>query len=125
MNHHCFHAAWGSLALDYLAIQASSISVECTFSAGGITISKCCNQLGGDIVEALLFMKSALQGETLFRDIPSSTNKPMLVADESDDNDSAALEEGFGVWDACLADELDEGEDDEDIEGDFSSLFAI
>lgn len=125
MNHHRFHAAWGSLALDYLAIQASSVSAERAFSAGGITISKRRNRLGGDIVEALQFMKSALRGETLFRDIPSSTNEPTLVADESDNDDSAALEEGFGVWDACLADEPDEGEDDEDIEEDFSSLFAI
>jgi hypothetical protein len=66
-----------------------------------------------------------LHRETLFRDIPSSTNEPMLVADKSDVNDSAALEEGFGVWDACLADELDEGEDNEAIKEDFSSLFAI
>jgi hypothetical protein len=67
-------------------------------------------------------MKSALHGETLFGE--SSTNESTLVADESDD-DSAALEEGFGVWDACLADEPDEGEDNEDIEEDFSSLFTI
>ncbi|KAJ7800172.1 hypothetical protein B0H14DRAFT_2616394 [Mycena olivaceomarginata] len=95
------------------------------FSAGGITISKHYNRLGGDLVKALQFMKSALHRETLFHDIPSSTNEPMLVADESDDGDSAALEEGFGVWDACLADGLDEGEDDEDIEEDFSSLFTV
>jgi hypothetical protein len=49
----------------------------------------------------------------------------MLVADESDDNDSAALKEGFSVWDACLADEPDEGEDNGDIKEEFSSLFAI
>jgi hypothetical protein len=48
----------------------------------------------------------------------------MVVADESDD-DSAALEEGFSVWDACLADEPDEGKDDGDIEGDSSSLFSV
>jgi hypothetical protein len=47
------------------------------------------------------------------------------VADESDDNDSAALKEEFGVWDACLADEPEKGKDDGDIEEDFSSLFAI
>jgi len=56
--------------------------------------------------------------------MPSSTNEPTLVADESDNNDSAALEEGFGVWDACLADELDEGKDDENIKEVFS-LFNI
>jgi hypothetical protein len=65
MNHHHFHAAWGSLALDYLAIQASSVSAECTFSVGGITVSKRRNQLGGDIVEALQFMKSALRGNPI------------------------------------------------------------
>jgi hypothetical protein len=40
-------------------------------------------------------------------------------------NDSVALKEGFGVWDACLADEPDEGENNRDIEGDSSSLFGV
>ncbi|KAJ7302567.1 hypothetical protein DFH08DRAFT_826453 [Mycena albidolilacea] len=34
---------------------------------------------------------------------------------------NSALKEGFGVWNACLADEPDEGEDDRDIEEDFST----
>jgi hypothetical protein len=29
------------------------------------------------------------------------------------------------VWDACLADEPDEGEDDGDIEEDFSRFFTV
>ena len=52
-NWQCYHPAWGSLAQDYLAIMSSSISSEHAFLQGGITISKWCSRLKGDIVEAL------------------------------------------------------------------------
>ena len=39
---------------------ASSVSSERAFSAAGITISKRCNRLKGDIVEALQFLKFGL-----------------------------------------------------------------
>ncbi|KAJ3495089.1 hypothetical protein NMY22_g19981 [Coprinellus aureogranulatus] len=44
---------WASLARDYLAIMALSVSSERAFSAAGITISKRRNALKADIVEAL------------------------------------------------------------------------
>ena len=51
------YPTWASLARDYLAVMASSVSSECAFSSAGITVSKRRNQLKGDIVEALQCMK--------------------------------------------------------------------
>ncbi|KDQ58811.1 hypothetical protein JAAARDRAFT_106105, partial [Jaapia argillacea MUCL 33604] len=55
-NAHWF-PTWASLARDYLAIMATSVSSEQAFSSAGITITKCCNCLKGDIVEALQALK--------------------------------------------------------------------
>ncbi|KAG6913491.1 hypothetical protein DXG01_006460 [Tephrocybe rancida] len=64
---------WASLARDYLAIMASSVSSERAFSAAGITISKRQNRLRGDVVEALQFLKCAIRSDLLFREpAPSS-----------------------------------------------------
>ena len=54
---------WASLAKDYLSIMVSLVSSERAFSSAGITISKHRNQLKGDIVEALQFIKCLLQKE--------------------------------------------------------------
>jgi hypothetical protein len=59
---------WASLARDFLAIMASSVSSERAFSAAGITISKRRNRLKGDIVEALQFLKCLLRKDLLFRE---------------------------------------------------------
>ncbi|PCH40503.1 hypothetical protein WOLCODRAFT_57295, partial [Wolfiporia cocos MD-104 SS10] len=48
---------WASLARDYLAVMASSVSSERAFSSAGITISKRRNHLKADIVEALQLLK--------------------------------------------------------------------
>ncbi|PPQ88604.1 hypothetical protein CVT26_004368, partial [Gymnopilus dilepis] len=47
------YPTWASLARDYLAIMASSVSSERAFSSAGITISKRRSRLKGDIVEAI------------------------------------------------------------------------
>lgn len=52
-----FGEVWASLARDYLAIMASSVSSERAFSSAGITITKRRNRLKGDVVEALQFLK--------------------------------------------------------------------
>lgn len=44
--------------------------------------------------------------------MPCSSNEPTLDDDEVSDEEEA---EGLGIWDKCLADEEDVGEDDEDI----------
>jgi hypothetical protein len=75
---------WASLALDYLAIMASSVSSERAFSAGGITLSRRRNRLKGDIVEALQVLKCAIRKELLVRPpMPSS----MFEQDIGDDDD--------------------------------------
>jgi hypothetical protein len=56
---------WGSLARDYLAIMASSVSSERVFSSAGIIISKRRNRLKGDIVEALQFLKCIIRRDLL------------------------------------------------------------
>jgi hypothetical protein len=49
---------------------ASLVSSERAFSSAGITISKCCNWLKGDIVEALQCMKMVYRSDLMFREIP-------------------------------------------------------
>jgi hypothetical protein len=50
---------------------ASSISSERAFSAAGITISKRCNRLQGDIVEAIEVNKSLKHCDLIFRKVLS------------------------------------------------------
>ncbi|EMD31003.1 hypothetical protein CERSUDRAFT_69644 [Gelatoporia subvermispora B] len=73
-GHH--YPVWASLARDYLAIMATSVSSKRTFSSAGITITKWRNRLKGDIVEALQLLKSALRKSLfLFECGPSSTTE--------------------------------------------------
>ena len=62
------YPTWQSLARDYLVIMASSVSSERAFSSAGITITKWCNRLDGDIVEALQFLKSMIHQDLMLRD---------------------------------------------------------
>ncbi|EPQ59871.1 hypothetical protein GLOTRDRAFT_23951, partial [Gloeophyllum trabeum ATCC 11539] len=55
-NAHRF-PTWAALARDYLAVMATSVSSERTFSSAGITITKHRNRLKGDIVEAFQVLK--------------------------------------------------------------------
>ena len=52
---------------------ASSVSSERSFSAAGITISKCRNRLKEDIVEALQCLKCLYHEELIFREVLTST----------------------------------------------------
>jgi hypothetical protein len=45
-----------------MTIMSSLVSSEQAFSSAGITISKCCNQLNSDIVEALQVLKCMIKG---------------------------------------------------------------
>ncbi|EMD37571.1 hypothetical protein CERSUDRAFT_65209 [Gelatoporia subvermispora B] len=77
-GHH--YPVWASLARDYLAIMATSVSSERAFSSAGITITKRRNRLKGDIVEALQLLKSALRKSLfLFKCGPSSATESVLV----------------------------------------------
>jgi hypothetical protein len=64
---------WASLAHDYLAIMASSVSSEQAFSSAGITISKRRNRLKGDIVKALQCLKCMIQKNLIFQQDPALT----------------------------------------------------
>jgi hypothetical protein len=64
---------------------ASSVSSERAFSSAGITISKRCNCLDGDIVEALQCLKSLLNQDVSLNVFPT-------VADEESLLDSADLQ---------------------------------
>jgi hypothetical protein len=59
---------------DYLAIMASSISSKRAFLLASITISKWCNQLDANIVEALQCLKELIEQDLILRDIASLGN---------------------------------------------------
>ena len=103
---------------------ATSVSSERAFSAAGIMISKRRNRLGGDIVEALQFLKCFYRRDLLFREaedpsIASETQSDIQTPLKDHSNDS---EEG---WDELIEDadaepvvfgDLDmQGNDDDDV----------
>ena len=91
---------------------ASSVSSERAFSQGGITITKRCSRLKGDIVEALQCLKCSIRHDLLFRaPAPSSLVENELEelceitvepGGESEILDGAEEEEG---WDALFLDD--------------------
>jgi hypothetical protein len=94
----------------------SSVSSEHAFSQGGITISKCCSCLKGDIVEALQCIKCAIQHDLLFREPSPSSTLELDECDEElvdvaggnsgDPEEESAVEE-FS-WDELLIEDEDE-----------------
>ena len=104
------YPTWASLARDYLAIMASSVSSEQAFSAAGITVSKRRNRLQGDIIEALECIKCLLHQDLLFREVLS-------MAQLESELEGLVLDKGLGMstdvasqgdefsWDRLLVDE--------------------
>lgn len=100
-SHHCFNTVadvvfqvharrlptWASLAQDYLAIMASSVSSEQAFSAAGITIAKCRNALKADILEALQVMKCLLNSDLIFCEPDTTADWEFENEVEEDDGD--------------------------------------
>lgn len=86
INAHRFET-WASLARDYLAIMASSVSSERAFSAAGITISKRRNALKADIVEALQVLKSLISTDMIFREPDTTLDWEFANEYEEDDHD--------------------------------------
>ena len=66
---------------------ASSVSSKRTFSATGITISKCQNRLKADVVEALQFLKCLIWKDLLFCE-PQPTSVLDLEFEVVDDDDN-------------------------------------
>jgi hypothetical protein len=63
------YPTWQSLACDYLAVMASLVSSERSFSSAGIMICKWHNRLDSDIVEALQCLKMLIHQDLLGRDV--------------------------------------------------------
>jgi hypothetical protein len=82
-----WYPVWASLARDHLSIMASSMSSEPAFSSAGITISKCCNRLKGDIVKALQCLKCMIHQNLIFRFDPA-----VSVVDEIAEEDDIPID---------------------------------
>jgi hypothetical protein len=94
---------WASLARDFLAIMASSVSSERAFSGAGITISKRRNRLKGDIVEALQFLKCLLRRDLLFREMITTAEELEFEMEEATEGleaevDHTTLITGGSEW---------------------------
>jgi hAT family C-terminal dimerisation region len=100
-NPSCYHPAWTLLAWDYLAVMSSSVFSKHAFSQGGIIISKCCNSLKEDIMEALQCIKCAIQHNLLFQQYMPSTEEAGDSSDEKKELDE--LTDVGVLWtDMCL-----------------------
>jgi hAT family C-terminal dimerisation region len=102
---------------------SSSVSSECAFSQGGITVSKHRSSLKGDIVEALQCIKCAIRHDLLFREeAPSSVLEERLEegedkGDREDERDANHSDDEKG-WDELL---IEEEDDDDSIDVDSDS----
>jgi hypothetical protein len=93
---------------------SSSVSSECAFSQGGITISKRRNRLKGDIVEALQCVKCTIQHDLLFREpgpssifeveVNNANEYGEVAADAENDDEGSETAEG---WDNLLLEDED------------------
>jgi len=89
------------MAHDYLTVMASSVSSECAFSGVGITITKCRNQLQGNIVEALQCLKALIHQDLIFREVPTAMEEEahLDLNDEEPANQEAnaydVVQEGY------------------------------
>ena len=94
---------------------ASSVSSEWAFSQSGITISKHCNCLKGDIVKALQCVKCAIHHDLLFHEAgPSSLVKDepeeLEIEGEASENAEDSIEEEG--WDDLILEDIEDSESD-------------
>lgn len=117
------YPTWASLARDYLAVMASSVSSERSFSSAGITISKRRNRLKEDIVEALQCLKCMYHEDLIFREVLSFDDleshleiiEEILSAVSKDiEGKGSSEEEGF-TWDQLIPDHDDDSDHDVEI----------
>ena len=93
---------------------ASSVSSERAFSLAGITLSKRCNRLQADIVEALQFMKCLFHRDLIFREVCTSMEEETILEDKE-------LDGGDGVnivkvsWEELLITSDDIPESDTEV----------
>ena len=98
---------------------ASSVSSECTFSSAGITISKQCNRLKGDVVEVLQCLKCLYHHDLIFQEVLhcSVIEKDLDGEDIVDVDIDSSVAFGQGEqfsWDELVAD--DEGDVEEQLD---------
>ena len=78
----------------------SSVSSKRAFSSAGITISKHCNQLQADIVEALQFLKCLLCKDLIYHEPqPLSILEQELADSLEDDSDPEWVDDDPAGWD--------------------------
>ena len=83
----------------------SSVLSERAFSSAGITISKCCNWLQADVVEALQFLKCLIQKELIYcKPQPSSILKQELDGVLEDYGDPEWVDNNPAGWDKLFID---------------------
>ncbi len=93
------YPVWASLARDYLAIMASSVSSERAFSSSGMTITKRRNRLTHDIVEALQILKAAIREDLLFRpEEPSKALELAILVEQSESQAQSSESQASEKW---------------------------
>jgi len=113
------YPTWRSLARDYLAIMASSVSSERAFSSAGITICKWRNRLNADIVEALQCLKSIIHQDLMVRDFLSIAEEEAELdyVDEQPSNQDSTPIEVVDADDDVAWEVTDDGGNTADISG--------
>ena len=103
------YPTWATLARNYLAIMASSVSSERAFSSAGITISKRRNRLKGIIVEALQCLKCIYRNDLIFREVITALEEKLdmekdELLDSSSEMHAGDEKDKEFSWDSILDD---------------------
>ena len=106
---------WQSLARDYLAVMASSVSSERAFSSAGITICKRRNRLDGDIIEALQCLKMLIHQDLMSRGMTTVAEEEAHLDQEDEEQGNAdftmaEVVNGNNTW-------LSDGEEEVTMDG--------
>ena len=75
------------MARDYLAIQGSATPSERAFSSGGLTGTKHCNRLNGDVFESLQLLKSAYRNGHISAASDAKQHIDSLIASFDDEEE--------------------------------------
>ena len=79
LQHHAIqYQTLSHMACDYLAIQGLAVPSEHAFASSGITAVAHCNQLTGDIFEALQILKSGYQNGHIWASEQAGTSRNSL-----------------------------------------------
>ena len=92
------YPVWASLARNYLSIMAFSVSSECAFFAAALTITKRCNCLKGDVVEATQVLRMLYHGGLMFREPAPSSALELACEEEKEGIATESTEAGDLSW---------------------------